>query len=427
MSDNKPTQVFSWIPVDRDDPDTLSKFSFKEEEDKKTLYCQRLTDSDPGNVVFHIQDFLDKMDALDIQDDQSYFTLFPRTLSPVLKASWQVHYDSIGAGTVLDLNRFKITVRNFVSDHVTDQVRSDALDQIRQCRKPRKLTVRTFRYRLTELNSLVAWFPGTLTILNEEELSQTFYNAMPVSWKDKFVSAGKTRHTMTMPQLVDYFGSLEVLAEKRQAEQNQRQKKSSVAAKRDKPIARYSKHYGKKPAGKTAKLSARSDCPVHPGMGHTWGDCYNNPSNKDKKKRTFNKEKSEGNRTPLSNKKPKGNFHAEKDDDDVDMTGFFTDDDNSSKSKSVPQNSSEILSFFTHELDLFHVQIEDCFQGSSFDDAASAAYMSLFHSSDFQDDVTSNLNDIVVPVDTKDVVPISLMTVDTIQGQKSKHPLKGAF
>ena len=144
---------------------------------------------------------------------------------------------------MLELNLFKIIVRNFVSDHVTDQVRSDALDQIRQCRKPRKLTVRTFRYRLTELNSLVAWFPGTLTILNEEELSQTFYNAMPVSWKDKFVSAGKTRHTMTMPQLVDYFGSLEVLAEKRQAEQNQRQKKSSAAAKKDKPIARYSKHY----------------------------------------------------------------------------------------------------------------------------------------------------------------------------------------
>ena len=159
MSDNTPVQVFSWIPVDRDDPDTQSKFSFKEGDDKKTLYCQRLTDSDPGMMVFHIQDFIDKMDALDIQDDQSYFTLFPRTLSPVLKASWQVHYDSIGAGTVLDLNLFKITLRNFVSDHVTDQVRSDALDQIRQCRKPRKLTVRAFRYRLTELNSLVTWSP----------------------------------------------------------------------------------------------------------------------------------------------------------------------------------------------------------------------------------------------------------------------------
>ena len=76
MSDNKPTQVFSWIPVDRDDPDTLSKFSFKEEDDKKTLYCQRLTDSDPGMMVFHIQYFIDKMDALDIQDGQSYLLCF---------------------------------------------------------------------------------------------------------------------------------------------------------------------------------------------------------------------------------------------------------------------------------------------------------------------------------------------------------------
>ena len=77
-------------------------------------------------------------------------------------------------------------------------------------------------------------------------------------------------------------------------------------------------------------------------MGHTWGDCYNNPSNKDKKKRSFNKDKSEGN-SPA--KKPKGNYHANKDDDDVDMTGFSSGDDNSSKSKSISQNSSEILSF----------------------------------------------------------------------------------
>lgn len=53
--------------------------------------------------------------------------------------------------------------------------------------------------------------------------------------------------------------------------------------------------------------------------------------------------------------------------------------------------------------------------------------MSLFHSSDFQDDITSNLNDIVVPSDTIDVVAISLMTVARIQGQKSNRPLKVLF
>ena len=76
----------------------------------------------------------------------------------------------------LTVANFEMTALRFVSLQFTD------FNQLRQCRKPRKLTVREFHYRLTELNALVQWFPGQLLILTAEERAQTFYDAMPNAW-----------------------------------------------------------------------------------------------------------------------------------------------------------------------------------------------------------------------------------------------------
>ena len=49
-------------------------------------------------------------------------------------------------------------------------------------------------------------------------------------------------------------------------------------------------------------------CPVHPDLPHTWGDCFSNPKNRNKKRRTDYKPKTYGNDDTKVKKKSKDSF-----------------------------------------------------------------------------------------------------------------------
>ena len=423
-------QVFSWTPNDRDEVDTLSKIIFTYDDTKMTIYIQRLTTSDAATMAFHIEDYISKMEQQDVNDAQVIFNAFPKTLSSILKTSWMAQYDGIAEGTILTSELFALTCKNFIADHVTADVQCDALEQLRSARKPRSMTVRNFRYRFDELNGILKWFPGTLPVLTADERKQYIYSAMPPTWQEKFVSAGKNFRTHTIAQIVDYFQSLEVLSNRRQEDNQKRQKKASGD---NKPKDKRSAYKGKKPFvpkdKKTVSIDADSTCPVHPDLPHSWGRCFSNPANKNKKRSSATMTKDDAiprkkaNHSVTIDDKSTGDNHQA----DVAMTdkksGFTSD------SKSTACFADLSLSF-SHPLDLFQVTT-DCFTASVLgENVDTTSYMSLFHSSDFGNDCQSNSDNMIVIPDNdsmSNLIAISLMTVKTIHKHESKRALRVLF
>ena len=57
--------------------------------------------------------------------------------------------------------------------------------------------------------------PGDEMMLSEEQLKQAFYDAMPNTWRERFLSAGKTVHDNSFAEVVHYFCQQESLVAKK--------------------------------------------------------------------------------------------------------------------------------------------------------------------------------------------------------------------
>jgi len=132
---------------------------------------------------------------------QSLYRVFPRTLSPVLRAVWPSIIEADPADTQNNTELFEQRIRDLIAVHATEDDRHDLVMQMCSPRKPREVPVQTFFYRLRELNQFVEWLPGNAAPLNEVEMRQAFYDSMPQTWKDRFQQAGNSHTTMTLAQL----------------------------------------------------------------------------------------------------------------------------------------------------------------------------------------------------------------------------------
>jgi hypothetical protein len=146
------------------------------------------------------------------------------------------------------------------------------------------------------LNGYIGWLPGNETSLNEEQLKQAFYDAMPSTWRERYIQAGHSSVSMTIAQLLRYFRQQEHLAIQKQIEnqtsQRSQHKASTPPKHRFTPRGsvkevttekRYSGSASKSKSKTTVtgkRIADTAPCPVHPDMGHNWGDCYSNAYNK---------------------------------------------------------------------------------------------------------------------------------------------------
>ena len=92
---------------------------------------------------------------------------------------------------------------------------------------------------------------------------------------------------MSMAEVVQYFRKQEGQATRKMLENNQQQRKQSLARKKAKPHSSGTKPSGKEEGSgrdstKRGRVSNDDPCPVHPGMGHKWGDCRANAYNKER-------------------------------------------------------------------------------------------------------------------------------------------------
>jgi hypothetical protein len=170
--------------------------------------------------------------------------------------------------------------------------------------KPDTMKVQPFFYRLKELNGYVTWLPGDEPELSKAQLNLAFYNGMPEKWRVRHAISGRSAHTTTRAELIHYFRLQEhkrmtmkkanAASARSTAQGNRAQRRGGQF--REKPKVKpvgssnghkdgHAKHKktGDKTSGTRICTNLTNKCPVHPGGNHTWGDCFQNVLNKDKK------------------------------------------------------------------------------------------------------------------------------------------------
>ena len=118
----------------------------------------------------------------------SFYRVFPRTLSIVLRAVWDQLITESQEDDELDGNEtsenFDQRLCEFIAAHATPEDRYDLVQQLRTAKKPRSITVQAFWYRLREINTYIVWLPGNEPPLTEPQQKQAFYDSMPPKWQE---------------------------------------------------------------------------------------------------------------------------------------------------------------------------------------------------------------------------------------------------
>ena len=226
----------------------------------------------------------------------SLYEVYSRSLSPVLLTDWeqlnQEADNDPNVNNIATVNHFDSRLREMIAVHATSDNRYELVQSLRACRKPRDLPVQTFWYKLREFNSYVDWIPGNEPALNEQQVKQAFHDAMPPTWQERFANAGNSLVGMTMAQVVQYFRKQEDQAARKMNENNQQQRQQSMSRRRGKngnpkttsirPKEKDNKKGKATTKDKRSRIDNADPCPIHPGMGHTWGKCRANAYNEER-------------------------------------------------------------------------------------------------------------------------------------------------
>ena len=225
----------------------------------------------------------------------SLFQTFPRSLEEELQNTWnQVILDNPPAGnTVAD---FDIALRLFIATSASPEQQHELLLQLRYPKKPHNMQVQSFWYSLRRLNGYVSWFPGTEAPLSEAVIKQALFDAMPPKWQEKFEQMGKHFHTLAVPEVVQYFRTLEKAAQRAMQENNLKQRREGIGngnGKRRSTPAVTPKSNKRQYDSKNEDVADDAPCPRHPKGTHTNGECRQHPKN--------NKQFSPSNKRPRHN------------------------------------------------------------------------------------------------------------------------------
>ena len=289
-------QVFPFLTTDKDDA-RLEAIKFNIGHSRYEIYISILEGSyEIHDILPHLLSFKNKVKSAVSTEAHlpvALFRIVTRTMGTVLGSVWdQVVADAANEEETVE--SFDARMLEFLAIHATAEDRNELVQQLRTAKKPRNIPVQTWFYRLRELNSYVELLPGDEPALTDGQLKEAFYNSMPQTWKDRFEAAGKSKPHMTIAEIVRYFRTQESSAVRRQQENISKQKRENGKRRRDKngspkPVGNPKKRArddddksdSNKPKGK--RISDDVSCPVHPGAGHTWGECNNNAYNKNRK------------------------------------------------------------------------------------------------------------------------------------------------
>ena len=267
-----------------------------------------------GDVVLHCKHVFEEVRSKNFRHD-GLFATFNSTLNGQALTEWQAVYNALPDGMALDLAQLEQSIQALIAAFAVDADRHALLQYLCQSfpKKPKRITVQVLVTLVQQLNNVADWLPGNMPILTEEELKQAYHDRMPNPWIEWLAATGRTVPGETLNSLRSYFAQQETLAKRLEDVNNARQSRLAVQRRR-RDNAADDQHQGQWPrrcrrsrhnhedqrtpaqgqqqaqAPKARRENAASratglriadnaPCPVHPGAGHTWGECHENARN----------------------------------------------------------------------------------------------------------------------------------------------------
>ena len=262
-----------------------------------------------GDVLLHCKRVFEEVRSKSFSDD-GLFTTFNSTLNGQAITEWQAVYNALPVGMALDLAQLEQSIQALIAAFAVAADHHALLQYLRHgFKKPKRISVQVLVTLFQQLNGIAGWLPGNMPVLTAEELKQAYHDRMPSSWIERLAATGRTVPNETLQGLREYFGQQENLAKRLEEANNAQQSRSAVRRRRrdeavegpqeQRPRRRHrSRHRHdeqqapeagqqqtqapearrENAAGRAAGLRIADNvpCPVHPGAGHTWGECREN-------------------------------------------------------------------------------------------------------------------------------------------------------
>ena len=280
-----------------------------------------------GDVVLHCKRVFEEVRSKTFRHD-GLFATFNSTLNGQALTEWQAVYNTLPDGTALDLTQLERSIKALIAAFAVDADRHALLQYLRQGfpKKPKRITVQVLVMLLQQLNNVADWLPGQMLILTKEELKQAYQDRMPSAWTERLAATGHTVPVETLQSLRIYFGQQEALAKWLEDANNARQSRSARRRRR-RDDAVDDQHQGQRlrhrrchkredrrtPAQRQRqaqvpkarrenatgratgiRIADNAPCPVHPGAGHTWGECHENARNRANNNNNNNRNNAQG-------------------------------------------------------------------------------------------------------------------------------------
>ena len=266
-----------------------------------------------GDVVLHCKRVFEEVRSKTFRHD-GLFATFNSTLNGQALTEWQAVYNAIPDGTALDLAQLEQSIKALIAAFAVDADRHALLQYLRQGvpKKPKRITVQVLVTLVQQLNNVADWLPGQMPILTDAELKQAYHDRMPSAWTERLAATGRTVPAEDLQSLRLYFSQQEALAKRLEDANNARQSRSAGRRRRrddavedqqqGQQLRRRRRHKREErrtpaqgqrqaqapearhenAAGRATgiRIADNAPCPVHPGAGHTWGECRENARNR---------------------------------------------------------------------------------------------------------------------------------------------------
>jgi hypothetical protein len=257
-----------------------------------------------------------------------------------------------------------------------------------------------------ELNDAVELLAGEEEPLTERQLKKAFYDGMPSTWKDRFLSSGESFAKMTRNQMVRYFRDQETLANKRKRENEQSQKKAK----------RTTEDRNKKDKRRDTRVKDSDPCPKHPFGSHTWGECRSRQNKKE-----HQKDKQPDHKSVCRNDKNKAKSKE--------ATNYLV--DVAKEVEYLPKEGASIC-FTIETLDQFDDHLSSDFLSNNIHiDPLEETVMMEAYCMAMEDCVAlGNSSDEIGSeklISKRKLMPIGIMIIGTVQGQPLRQPLRVLF
>ena len=166
-----------------DDDSIMEAIKWTQGTSRYEIYISHLRELELGQLLPHCLTFKSKIEAAigtPAHVGPSLFRAFPRTISPILRSVWDQVLEAGDDQVLVDtIEGFTEALKMFIAVHATADDCHDLLQQLCNPKKPCDHHVQSFWYRMRELNGYVDWLPGNESALDDAQLKQAFYDAMP--------------------------------------------------------------------------------------------------------------------------------------------------------------------------------------------------------------------------------------------------------